>query len=223
MPSATRNVNALTTAIAAAFIKLTAAEQQLVASAYRLLATGQPADTAAIAEAAGWTRSDVDARLATWPMVYRDDDGRLVGLMGLSSQSVSEHRVEIAGLGTSWAWCALDPLFIIPTLGVTGRVASKSPITGDAVEFSLSRDGLRDVAPASTVVSSLVPDGAFDDDVIASFCHFVHYFATPASADRWTADHPGTFTMTAADAALVGRDLAEAAFPELLRARARQG
>jgi alkylmercury lyase len=216
-------VSDLTGAIAGAFVKLTPAEQRLVAAAYRLLATGRPAEPAAVAGAAGWAPADVDARLATWPMVYLDDRGALVGLMGLSSQKVSEHRVEIRGLGASWAWCALDPLFIVPVLGATARVTSKSPLTGDAVEFTLSRDGLRELTPASAVVSSLMPDCQFDENVIASFCHLVHYFATPAAANRWTANHPGTFTITAADAAQVGRRLAEAAFQTCLSAATQRG
>jgi hypothetical protein len=87
----------------------------------------------------------------------------------------------------------------------------QSPVTAETVQISFDPDGLHELDPASTVVSSLVPGCQFEENVIASFCHFVHYFASAVAADRWAADHPGTFT--AADAARVGRSLAEAAFP----------
>jgi hypothetical protein len=205
----------LTDALVRAFVKLTPSEQHLVVVAYRLLASGLPAEPVALAEAAGWAPTDVVARLATWPMVYLDDRGRLVGLMGLSSQKASEHRVEIAGLRASWAWCALDPMFIVPVLGASARVTSKCPVNGDTIEFNLGSDGVRDLTPASTVVSSLVPDREFDENVVQTFCHFVHYFASTSVADRWTAEHPGTFTVTAADADRIGHALAAAGFSAL--------
>jgi alkylmercury lyase len=203
----------LADALVHAFVRLTPAEQHLVAAAYRLLATGRPAQPAAIGLAAGWDPTDVKARLATWPMVYLDPDGRLVGLMGLSSQRVSEHRVEIDRLGVAWAWCALDPLFIIPVLATTGRVTSKCPVTAETIRFTLGPDGINDLTPNSAVVSALLPDTAFDHNAIQTFCHFVHFFASPAAANQWTADQPNTFMIHASQAAIVGRTLAHAAFP----------
>jgi alkylmercury lyase len=204
----------LTGALVRAFVKLTPAEQHLVAAAYQLLATGQPAQPAVIGQAADWNPADVTARLASWPMVYLDPDGRLVGLMGLSSRKVSEHRVEIDGLGVAWAWCALDPLFIIPVLATSARVTSKCPVTGETIRFTLGPDSMHDLTPNAAVVSALLPDAAFDEHVIQTFCHLVHFFASPTAAERWIAGQPNIFTIHAGEAAIIGRTLAHAVFPQ---------
>ena len=58
----------------------------------------------------------------------------------------------------------------------------------------------------------LLPDGRFDADVRRPFCHYVHLFASPATADRWIAQHPQTFWIPLDDAADLGRALAETVF-----------
>jgi hypothetical protein len=41
--------------------------------------------------------------------------------------------------------------------------------------------------------------------VQTTFCHYVHHFTSPATAGQWTADHPGTFVISFADAAELAR------------------
>jgi hypothetical protein len=69
-------------------------------------------------------------------------------------------------------------------------------------------------------VSFLIPDGPFDADFRQTFCHFVHFFASPAAADAWVAPRPGSFWLPVADAVRVGRGLAATAFPAVSRASA---
>ena len=59
----------------------------------------------------------------------------------------------------------------------------------------------------------LAPDGPFGHDVVSSFCHFVHFFASEATAESWAADHPGTFTLTVDDAF----EVASRSWPALFR------
>ncbi len=59
----------------------------------------------------------------------------------------------------------------------------------------------------------LAPDGPFGHDVVESFCHFVRFFASEATAQRWVADHPGTFTLTIDEAF----ELATRSWPALFR------
>jgi len=196
-----------------AFISLTPREARLVVSAYRLLCGGAPVELGAVADAAGWSSDEVERRFASWPGVYLDGAGRLVGLWGIATEAVSEHRLDIDGQGTVWTWCAFDPLFLVPILGARGRVDSRCPTTAQPVKLTVDADGIRGVAPESAVVSFLLPDGPFDAEVRQTFCHFVHFFNSPAAADSWTADHPGTFWLSVADAAEVGRRLAREVFP----------
>jgi alkylmercury lyase len=52
------------------------------------------------------------------------------------------------------------------------------------------------VRPAGTVLSFLAPERPFDADVVRSFCHFVHFFASEQAAGEWTARHPETFALS---------------------------
>jgi hypothetical protein len=60
------------------------------------------------------------------------------------------------------------------------------------------------VEPASVVVSFLQPDvgvfGTAAANVMAKFCHFVFFFDSRASGERWVAQHPGTFLYTFGEA-----------------------
>ena len=55
------------------------------------------------------------------------------------------------------------------------------------------------------VLSFLRPDQPWDDDVLTTFCHYVLHFTSPATAQRWTAAHPGTFVISLGDGAELAR------------------
>jgi alkylmercury lyase len=213
MATTTPNIDELVDALVGAFIALTAAEQRLVVSAYRLLSEGGPVELDVIARASKWTPADVGARLRSWPGVYLDSDGRLVGLWGMAAEAVSPHEARIADQAPVWMWCALDPLFIVPLLGASAAVTSTCPTTAEPIQISVGASGVARALPGPTVVSFLMPDGPFDAEVRQTFCHFVHFFASPAAADEWVDAHPGAFWLPLTDAAEVGRRLAAEAFP----------
>ena len=62
------------------------------------------------------------------------------------------------------------------------------------------------------MVSFLVPEQQFDATVLQSFCHFVHFFASPDAAASWTAEHPGTFSLSIDDAYRLGKLTNRASF-----------
>ena len=217
MRTTTPGIDELVDALVGAFGSMTAAEQPLVAAAYGLLAEGAPVDPAVIAGAAGWRSGDVEVRFGSWPGgVYLDDDARLVGLWGMAVEAVSSHELRVDGKQPVWMWCALDPLFIVPLLAADAQVTATCPTTGALIRLRVGSEGVEGLEPASAVVSFLIPDGPFDDDVRQTFCHFVHFFASPAAADAWIATHPGSFWLPVTDAAEIGRRLAGKAFPAVL-------
>jgi len=63
------------------------------------------------------------------------------------------------------------------------------------------------------MVSMLAPTGPFGHDVVQSFCHFVHFFASEITGRRWIGKHPGTFLLTVEEAFQV----AQRAWPSLFR------
>jgi Alkylmercury lyase len=48
--------------------------------------------------------------------------------------------------------------------------------------------------------------------VVRSFCHFVRFFASERAAHEWTAEHPGTFTVSVDDSFRLGQRTNVAAF-----------
>lgn len=202
-------------ALADAFIPMTEAEQRLITAGYRLLSDGVPVEVEVLARSVRRSPGDVEGSLRSWPGVYLDGDGRLIGLWGMAVTDVSPHRARFGDRGDVWMWCALDPLFIAPLLAEPVAVRSGCPTTGEPIRLTVNTGGVVEVDPPATVVSFLLPDGPFDAEVRQTFCHFVHLFVSPAAADAWTATYPGTFWVPVADAIEVGRQLAGRAFPAL--------
>jgi hypothetical protein len=209
--------DALVDALVDAFIPMTAAEQRLVVTIYRLLAEGATTDAAGIARTSGWPVQEVASRLASWPGVFLNGDGHVVGLWGMAAEAVSAHQLRLAGHDPVWLWCALDQLFIVPLLGDAAELSSICPTPGEPIHLRIGAEGALAAVPASTVVSFVMPDGPFDADVRQSFCQFVHFLASPAAGDEWVSGHPGTFWVRVAEAAHVGQRLAAGAFPAIGR------
>jgi alkylmercury lyase len=182
---------------------LISSERQLVVKLYRLLGEGEPVSLRTLADAVDLPEPRVRKILGQWPGVYYDGDGSMIGFWGLALGEMP-HRFEVDGR-TLYTWCAWDSLFIPELLGKTARVTSADPVTKEKIALVVGPDGVKAVSPAATVVSFLTPDRPFDQNVIMSFCHFVHFFASPESAEKWTTEHPGTFLLSVDDAWALGR------------------
>jgi alkylmercury lyase len=199
----TPTVDALVQALHSASRPLDAAEQRLAVALYRTLAEGRPVAAVELASRTGRSVEEVTAILDGWPNVFYDQHRRVIAFWGLALPEMP-HRLEIAGR-VLHAWCAFDPLFIVPLLGAPARVASTCPVTAQPVSLTVTPDGVSDLVPAGTVVSFLVPTRPWDEDVIRSFCHQVLYLAAEEAGRRWMATHPGTFLLSVEQAFEVGR------------------
>ncbi len=196
-------------AIAQAMPTLAARQLDLVLAAYRAMLAGKPAEIGAIATDAGWDPTQAANQLADWPGVHLDEANRVIGFWGLTVKRISTHLATTES-GSSWAWCALDPLFILPLVGERGTVAARSGVTGTPVELDVAPDHASRVSPGDEVyVSFLVPSGPFTNDVRLTFCDYVLFFDGKPAADRWTNEHPGTTAMPLDAAAAIGRAMAE--------------
>ena len=208
-------VEDLATAISGAMPKLSATEQQIAIATYRLLADGKPVATQAIAGQVGVPTAQVEAALDSWPGVYRDDAGRVAGFWGLAIAPLDpEYRLQSAGK-TSYAWCALDTLFIPPLLGETVTVRASDPVNGQPVSLVVDGNGAHDVTPPGAVVSMVIPDRPFDYDVIDSFCHRVLFFTSEESGGKWVAEHEGTTLLTVGEAFQVGSFAPKFVYPDV--------
>ena len=208
------SIDEVAAAINSAMPALDKTDQQIATAVHRLISRGEPVEPAAIAKAVGGVSLDrVNERLNAWPGVFRDDEGRVVGFWGQAVEKLDpEYRLLTDGT-TTYAWCALDTLFIPGVIGKTVRVEASDPITAEPVSLVVDGDGVRDVTPAGAFVSMLVPEGPFAYDVIESFCHFVLFFASRASGEKWVAEHEGTTLVSVEKAFELGRLLTERITP----------
>ena len=204
-------VERLTERLIAAMPTLDPEGQRIGLALIRALAAGAPVSDREVAVATGATESRVRDALARWPGVFRDEDRRVVGFMGLSVVEFGEHRIELDARRLT-AWCAWDTLFLPGLLGRPTHVSSRCPMTGETISLTVTRDGPHGVSPADTVLSFLAPERPFDADVVSSFCHFVHFFASEQAARQWSTEHPGTFMVSVDDAFRLGQRTNAAAF-----------
>src|SRR6059036_1723566 len=187
-------------------------DQRVAVTLYLELAKGQPVDAAQLgraldvvpAEARGFLNRD-----SIKVFVYPDDEGRVLGFGGLAAAPM-HHRLEVDGR-TLWTWCAWDSLFIPEILGKPARVTSPDPENGAVIRLLVSPDGIESAEPGDAVVSFVLPD-AHDfqtsaANVMATFCHFVFFFTSRSSGERWMTKHPGTFLYSLQEAFALAKRL----------------
>lgn len=205
MSGTTLALDAITDAVVAAFPDLDQTGQRLAVTLYRTLAEGRPVSLATLAQRCAVSESGVADTLASWPGVFRDAGGSVVGFAGLSLGEMAFSYT--VGGRQLYTWCAWDTLFITPILGQVAEVAATCPVTGEVISLTVGPEGVRNVDPAGAVVSFLSPTQQWADDVITTFCHYVLLFSSRQAGERWVGEHPGTFLLTLADAFELGRRL----------------
>jgi alkylmercury lyase len=199
--------------LAAATPTLNDEQQHLALSVYRLLADGEPVAQDRLATRTGLAPEHVTEMLGALPGVYLDDRERVIGFWGLTIRPMA-HRLLVDDR-VLYAWCAWDTLFLPALIGKPARVQSTCPTTGTPISLSVHGLEITDIAPASTFLSFLHRDQPFDADAIATFCHYVHFFADRAVAEQWTSEHDGTFIISLADGAEIARLANAARFPRI--------
>ena len=171
-------------------------ERSVALAIYRGLVDGGQVSLARLSEETRLSRSRVDDMVSSWPGVYRDQGRDIVGFWGLTAQPMSKHVLQINGT-RRYAWCAWDCLFLPSILGQTVQAASVCPQTGAPIALTISPTAAQEVQPGSTVLSMLIPEVAScRQDVVSSFCHFVHFFRDRKAAKEWTSTRPGTHVIS---------------------------
>jgi alkylmercury lyase len=180
-------------------------EQRSVVALYRELAKGQAVNASQLGRAIGLSLEESRALLrrdAVKSFIHSDEQGRVLGFGGLAIAPM-HHHFEIEGRAL-WTWCAWDSLFIPEILGRPARVTSPDPESGELVRLVVTPDRIESVDPHEAVISFIRPDaqvfGTSATNVMAKFCHFIFFFASRSSGERWVAKHPGTFLCSLADA-----------------------
>ena len=205
MSKATIDLDNLTATLLDSFPRFIREEQDLAVQLYRELAKGQPVDRESLADALGMQHENAVEILDQWPsLVYYDDQKRVIGFGGLTVAPM-QHRLLIDGKEL-YTWCAWDSLFIPELLGKTARIESRCPQTKASIGLTVTPDGVRDVEPASAVMSFGLPEAEkIRTNVIANFCHYVFYLSSAESGERWVRKQPGLFVLSLDEAFEVGK------------------
>lgn len=197
------DIPALAVEFTAAHPDLDASEQSLVLSIFRLLGEGKPFSARALAEGAALPLDEVVSALDRLPMLQRDDRGRVIAYGGLTLEPTS-HTLEVDGR-TLHAWCALDTLFLPELLGRPARVHSKCPQTGREISLTVDATGAHDVTPEGAVMTLHRADGLDLDNVVGTYCCYVHFFASKEAAREWGRRSDGTYIASIAEGFEYGR------------------
>lgn len=123
----------------------------------------------------------------------REDNDRILGFWGLATFP-THHQLAINGR-TVWANCAGDSLFLPALLGETARIESRDPESNELIELTVSPSGIESAPHENVFVSFNSPDMwdlSSAEKAIASVCHYIYYFASRESGERWVAEHLGT-------------------------------
>ncbi len=193
----------------AAIPSLSPEEQHAAIVLLRELARGQPLSVTELARAWGTSAGEAAALLHDSPLsgwVYARDPGQVEGFWGLAT-SPMHHRFTVNGR-TLWTWCAEDSLFLPQLLGETAEIESEDPESGELVRLRVSPDRVEAVHPSDVVVSMVRADTAdltSATRIIASACHFIFFFASRASGERWVAAHPQTMLLSLDEAFVLGK------------------
>jgi len=177
--------------------------QRVQLALFRLLAEGAPVDPDRLAVRSALPGSEVHELLERWHGVHYDKAGRIVAFQGLSVVE-APHRLRVDGREL-YAWCAWDTLFLPGLIGHPADIESSCPATGATVTLHVGPGGPSAVSPPDAALSFIRPGASFGQDTIASFCRFVHFFASPEAARQWTRRHPGTFDISIEQGFEIGR------------------
>ncbi|UQX12739.1 organomercurial lyase MerB [Candidatus Mycobacterium methanotrophicum] len=171
----------------------------------RLLASGNPVELTTLATTAGRTIEETRAHLARLPDTEYDNEGRVVG-QGVTLRP-TQHRFTVDGAQLH-TWCALDTLIFPPILDREAHIESASPCSGQPIRLTAGPRGVRDVEPATAVVSLVNPDDI--TEIRSSFCNQVHFFTSVDDARSWLQTTPGGQVMPVAEAFDLAAQLAAA-------------
>lgn len=198
-----RDIPTLAAEFTAAHPKLDPSQQRLALATFRLLGEGEPVSAERLAEHVDLPVDEITWYLDEWPAIQRDKQGRVVAFWGLTLKPTS-HALEVDGR-TLYAWCALDTLFLPELLGRPARVRSTSPDTGETVTLVVDGSTVRDVSPEGAVLTLHEVAGFDLQDVVGTFCCFVHFFPSEQAASAWAERNEGTYVASIADGFEYGR------------------
>lgn len=122
--------------------------------------------------------------LAREDLVHVDPSEAVVVAYPFSGRPTA-HTVHIGGQHVH-AMCAIDALGTGPMLGMPVAIDSRDPLTGELIHVDVNLDGDVSWLPDEAVV---VVGSCCDGAAYEGCCAVLNFFAAPANARRWLAEH----------------------------------
>jgi Alkylmercury lyase len=169
--------------------RLSEPERELYFWILRRFATGgrpSSAETRAAAKRLGLETDPALATLAREDLVHRGSDSEIAVAYPFSGRQTA-HRVRLVGGPEVDAMCAIDALGIAPMFGQPIEIVSRDPLTGDEIAAQAEPNGQLRWSPESAVVVCGAMAAAGDS--CHGCCPVLNFFVSPASAERWLAEH----------------------------------
>ncbi len=191
-------------------------EARLMLRTLNVLIDGSPVSVKQIEQISTDCQMPVDAATSLlFRFAERDDDGNIVGLLGLS-QKDHPHRFTVNGRAFH-TWCAWDSLFLPTLLKMDASVESFCPVTKSHIQLSVTPDRVALIKPDDAVMSMVAPDKKIRvqgvvEEIWNNFCCRVHFFSSTQAAGEWIADKGKNLVMLSIEE---GYDLGNLAFEDL--------
>jgi hypothetical protein len=188
--------------------RLTDGQRELYFWILRRFATdGRPssADMRGVTERLALECDDAFATLVREDLVHRGADGEITVAYPFSGRPTA-HRVRFRSGHEVDAMCAIDALGIAPMFAEPIEIESRDPLSGDEIRARVVADGTAAWWPSSAVVVAGAIRGE-GNDASCGCCPLLNFFASPANAERWLAEHldvPGK-VISIDEAAAAGR------------------
>jgi alkylmercury lyase len=197
------------------FPRLNELERKISLGLYQLLADGIPVSGEQLASALNLPTDSIEDALSKWHGIWYDNKRRITGYWGLALPQTA-HRFLVRGR-VLYTWCAWDSLFVPELLGETARVESGCPETKSRIHFTVTPQGVIDLDPPGVVMSLVTPHAAkVRQNVIANFCHYVHFFESAEAGANWISDRQDTFIVTVAEAFALGKTRNASRYTDIL-------
>ena len=183
----------------------------LLVQIVRVLAKGDPVTTNQVDGIVAELGIDADASEQFLQTVAeRDDDDNIVGALGLSLKQ-HPHRFIVGGTEMT-AWCAQDTLFLPVMLQQTATVETESPLSKEKIRITVGPQGVKEVSPAGTVMSTVILDPNSTDlntptEIQMNFCRNIHFFASEKEVAEWAAGRGDIETLSLDEAFDLGYQL----------------
>jgi hypothetical protein len=131
---------------------------RLLIRTWQEIAKGKPVTpgrTSTIIDKLGIPAAGAEAFLQK--MAEKDDDGNIVGILGLSQDNNWAHKLTVNGIPLR-SWCAWDQFFLAQVLDQTVLGESKCPVSGKKITIIIAPDGVIACQPAGAAVSIVTLD-----------------------------------------------------------------